>query len=181
VGSQYLSTLGKHLRRLGKVSGHGNRLLRHDDLLTLLLLGFFNPTLRSLRTLENASVTAQFQPCLNIERACRSTLSDANACLDPKLLEPLIRDLRARVPNLPKTDRQLQTLFQRAIAVDGSLFSVAGDVAWALRKRKRGGKPGREDRHVRLDLRYCCCRGTIEGLEINGRGTSEVAAGEAED
>lgn len=176
VGSQYLTMLRKHQRRLRRDPQHGNRVLRQDDLLTLLLLGFFNPTLRSLRSLEYASQSVQFQDCLNIERACRSTLSDANACLDPQLLMPLIEDLRQKVPDLPRTDRQLQMLFQRAVAVDGSLFSVAGDVAWALRRRKRGGGKGEDDHHVRLNLKYCVFRGTIEGLEISGKGTSEVAA-----
>ena len=53
--------------------------------------------------------------------------------------------------------------------------SVAGNVAWALRKRKPWSR-STDDRFIRLDLRYCCARGTIEGLEINGKGTSETTA-----
>jgi hypothetical protein len=177
VGRKYLKVLRKHLGRLRRAADHPNRVLRYDDLLTLLLLGFFNPTLRSLRTLEDASATPRLRDCLRgVDRACRSTVSDANACLDPALLLPLIADLRRKVPDLPRADRQLQQLFQRAVAVDGSLFSVAGDVAWALRKRKRGGGVGADDRFVRLDLKYCCATGLVEGLEVNGTGTSETAA-----
>lgn len=177
VGRKYLKVLGKHRKRLRKSSDHPNRLLHYDDLLTLLLLGFFNPTLRSLRALEDASATPRLQECLEVDRACRSTLSDANACLDPMLLLPLIEDLRKRVPDLPRADRQLQQLFQRCLAVDGSLFSVAGNVAWALRKRKPWGRDAKsDDRFVRLDLQYCCATGVIQGLEINGKGTSETTA-----
>lgn len=178
VGRKYLKVLRKHCERLRKSSAHPNRLLHYDDLLTPLLLGFFNPTLRSLRALEDASAAPQLRGCLDVDRACRSTVSDANACLDPDLLKPLIDDLRKRVPDLPRADQQLQQLFQRCVAVDGSLFSVAGNVAWALRKRKPWGTDAKagDDRFVRLDLKYCCAAGTVEGLEINGKGTSEATA-----
>lgn len=176
VGRKYLKVLRTHLKRLRKADAHPNRVLHYDDLLTLLLLGFFNPTLRSLRTLEDASAGPRFRDCLDVERACRSTIADATACLDPALLKPLIDDLRRKVPDLPRTDRQLQQLFDRCVAVDGSLFTVAGDVAWALRKRKSGRGAGADDRFVRLDLQYCCATGTVEGLEINGKGTSETTA-----
>ena len=176
VGAKYLKVLAKHRKRLRRSAGHPNRVLHYDDLLTLLLLGFFNPTLRSLRCLEDASVGPRVGQCLDVDRACRSTISDANACLDPGLLLPLIDDLRRKVPDLPRADRQLQQLFRRCVAVDGSLFSVAGDVAWALRKRKPGGEAGADDRFVRLDLQYCCATGLIEGLEVNGLGASETTA-----
>lgn len=175
LGRKYLGMLDRHRKRLRKASDHPNRILHYDDLLILLLLGFFNPTLRSLRNLEDASTSPRLKQCLDVERACKSTLSDANACLDPDLLLPLIQDLQRRVPNLPQTDSQLQQLLHRSIAVDGSLFSVAANVAWALRKRKPWSERT-DDRFVRLDLQYCCARGTMEGLEINGKGTSETAA-----
>lgn len=175
LGKQYLTVLRKHLKQLRKAGDHPNRVLQFSDLLTLQLLGFFNPTLRSLRTLEDASTQPRFRQCMEVDRACRSTISDANACLDPALLLPLIQDLRAKAPNLPQADRQLQQLFQRAIAIDGSLFAVAGNVAWALRKRKAWSKQT-DDRFIRLDLQYCCAKGLMDGLEINGRGTSETTA-----
>jgi hypothetical protein len=114
--------------------------------------------------------------CLDVERACRSTLSDANACLDPSLLLPVIADLRKKVPDLPRADAALQQLLNRAVAVDGSLFSVAADVVWGLRKRKAWAGVDGDDRFVRLDLQFCCARGVIQETEINGRGTSETTA-----
>lgn len=175
IGAKYLKVLTKHRKRLRNSSAHPNRVLHYDDLFTLLLLGFFNPTLRSLRTLEDASQSPLLRDCLEVERACKSTLSDANACLDPKLLEPVIADLRSQLPHLPRADGQLNELLSRSIAEDGSVFGVAANVAWALRKRKPWSK-GTDDRFIRLDLQYCCARGVIEGLEINGKGTSETTA-----
>lgn len=175
IGVKYLDVLVKHQKRLAKASAHPNRVLHHHDLFTLLLLGFFNPTLRSLRSLEDASQSPRLRDCLDVERACKSTLCDANACLDPKLLEPVIADLRGRLPHLPRADGQLNQLLSRSVLADGSFFAVAGNVAWALRKRKPWSK-GTDDRFIRLDLQYCGVRGVIEGLEINGKGTSETTA-----
>ena len=178
VGAGYLKLLDRHRRRLRKAGGgqHPNRVLHADDVLTLLLLSFFNPALRSLRAIDDASRGRAMRHCLGVERACRSTLSDANACLDPALLRPVIADLRKRVPGLPRADGALQHLLDRAVAVDGSLFSVAAGVAWGLRKRKAWAGPDGDDRFVRLDLQFCCARGVIQEAQVNGRGTSETTA-----
>ena len=177
VGTPYLKLLDRHRRRLRKAGGqHPNRVLHADDVLTLLLLSFFNPALRSLRAIDDASRGRAMRDCLDVERACRSTLSDANACLDPALLRPVIADLRKRVADLPRADGALQQLLDRSVAVDGSLFSVAADVAWGLRKRKAWAGADGDDRFVRLDLQFCCARGVIQEAEVNGRGTSETTA-----
>jgi hypothetical protein len=175
IGKKYLRFLDKHRKRLRKAKAHPNRVLYLDDLFTLQLMGFFNPTLRSLRTLDDASQTPLLGDCLDVERACKSTVSDANACLDADLLLPLIADLQSKLPNLPRANRPLAKLLNKSVAIDGSFFSVAGEVAWALRQRKPWSKDA-EDRFVRLDLRYCCVNGTIEGVEVNGKGTSETTA-----
>ena len=165
--------LDRHLKRLNKAAAHPNRVLQYSDLLTLLLMSFFNPTVRSLRTMEAYSQSAMLRPMLSVEKAARSTLSDANRCLDAHLLEGLIEDLRERVPDLPKADRQLEQLLRQTRIVDGSFFSVAANVDWALRKRKRNSA-GADDCFARLDLQFCGVSGLPEGLEINGKGSSEV-------
>ena len=175
IGGKYVRMLDKHLNRLNKAAAHPNRILQYSDLLTLLLMSFFNPTVRSLRTMEAYSQSAMLQPMLSVEKAARSTLSDANRCLDAHLLEGLIEDLRDRLPDLPRSDRQLDQLLRQTRIVDGSFFSVAANVDWALRKRKRNNASV-DDRFVRLDLQFCGVSGLPEGLEINGKGSSEVQA-----
>lgn len=174
VGGGYLDLLQRHLRRLRKAHRHPNRLLHYDDLFAAYLLAFFNPTLRSLRTIEDFSTTPQMQEHLTVDRLCRSTLSDANAVLDADLLLPLITDLRARMPALGKADAKLERLLRDVVIVDGSFFRVASDVAWALRRRAAGSAT-RHEHFVRLDLQLCCARGVIEEAVISGRGDSEVA------
>jgi transposase len=174
IGAGYLDLLQRHLRRLRKADRHPNRLLHYDDLFAAYLLAFFNPTLRSLRTIEDFSTTPQMQEHLSIDRLCRSTLSDANAVMDANLLLPLIADLRARMPALGKADAKLEQLLKDVIIVDGSFFRVASDVAWALRRRASGSAT-RHEHFVRLDLQLCCARGVPEEVAISGRGDSEVA------
>lgn len=175
IGSDYLALLDKHLRKLRKAYAHPNRRLHYDDLLTAYLLAFFNPILRSLRTLEDASTSQRMQDHLSIERLCRSTLSDANGILDSKLLLPLVADLRARLPNLPKADNKLEQLLRQAILVDGSFFRTVCDVEWALRRRAPHSAT-RHEHFVRLDLQLCGATGVPAGVDISGKASGgEVA------
>jgi len=175
IGSDYLALLDKHLRKLRKAYAHPNRRLHYDDLLTAYLLAFFNPILRSLRTLEDASTSQRMQDHLSIERLCRSTLSDANGILDSKLLLPLVEDLRARLPNLAKSDNKLEQLLRHAILVDGSFFRTVSDVEWALRRRAPCSAT-RHEHFVRLDLQLCGATGVPSGVDISGKASGgEVA------
>ncbi len=133
-GGKYVPILQDHLTRLRATHPHPNRTLFYDDVAIAYLLAFFTPAIRSLRTMEDFSQTEQMQEQLSVDRLPRSTLSDANALFDPTLLEPIIEDLRARLPHLRHADPKLAELTERVRVVDGSLFTVAADVAWACIK-----------------------------------------------
>ena len=175
TGKKHLRAFLKLRQKLRRANPHPNRILFYDDVLTALLLAFFNPVMRSLRMLEDFSTCPLVQDELHVERLCKSTLSDLQRSIDPTLLEPMIQSLQAQLPNLPRTDAALGQLLQQMRLVDGSFFKLAADVQWAFRK----GKPWAEDhddRFIRLDLQLCAQSGTPECLEINGRGASEVGA-----
>jgi hypothetical protein len=55
VGAPYVELLGPLLARLRQTYQHPNRVLHFDTVLTALLIGFYNSTLRSLRTIEDQS------------------------------------------------------------------------------------------------------------------------------
>jgi hypothetical protein len=144
--------LRDHLRRLRSVGQHHNRLLHYDQLLAAHLLGFFDSTVRSLRTLDARSVTAgSMREALADQRLARSTISDAMGELPAAALLPLLQELLKRLPaNCSHPDLQdLLTLKKRICAIDGSYFRVPADVLWALAHRRSNGKIGRQ---VRLDL-----------------------------
>ena len=92
--------------------------------------------------------------------------ADANALMDARLLEPLIRRLRARVADLPRRDGQLARLLREVQLIDGSFFNVAADVAWALRQRDGVAK-------ARLDLRLDGATLLPVRLAVSGKGASE--------
>lgn len=170
-GGKYVRSLQAHLARLRAAHAHPNRTLFFDDVAIAYLLAFFSPAIRSLRTIEDFSQTAPMREQTSVDRIPRSTLSDANKVFDPTLLEPIIEDLRARVPDLQRTDAMLGDLTRRVRAVDSSLFTVAAGVSWALQQRRPNGK-GRAT--VRLNLQWAVAAGIPEGVSVSGADTSEA-------
>jgi hypothetical protein len=165
--------LEKYVRALRNGGEHGNRQLFIDDVVIAHLLAFFNPTLRSLRTIEDFSQTRQAQRHLSVRRLCKSTLSDFHRVADPTLLKPIVarlqaaaasRGMRTTPPDLPRTLGQV-------LAVDGSFFTVAADVAWAVAHRTNRGQMRAS---VRLDMHLDVATWLPEVIDVSGRGTSEA-------
>ena len=175
TGKKHLRSLLQLRKKLRKAHTRPNRSLYYDDVLTALLLAFFNPVMRSLRMIEDFSNCPLVQDELHVERICKSTLSDLQRIADPSLLEPLIQSLQAQLPHLQKTDGPLGTLLKKMRLVDGSFFKLAADVQWAFRRGKAWAED-HDDRFARLDLQLCALTGTPECLEISGKGSSEVGA-----
>ena len=96
-GGKYVDMLDRHLASLREAIPHGNRKLFLDDVFIAHLLAFFNPTLRSLRTIEDFSQTRQARRHLSIRKLSKSTMSDFHRLIDPRVLEPVIDRLRAEV------------------------------------------------------------------------------------
>lgn len=156
LGGKYVLTLEKLLHALRPPDAHGNRMLHGDDVLVCYLLAFFNPTIRSLRTVEDFSETQQAQRFLSIDRIPKSTLSDFQRVADTAALEPIVAMLRGEVERQARPRTALPDTLQKVLAVDGSFFAIAADVAWAF-KRRGGLQPpsqsqARAHRAVRLDV-----------------------------
>jgi hypothetical protein len=172
-GGKYVGILQNHLATLRVAHPHPNRTLFFDDVAIAYLPAFFTPAIRSLRTMEDFSRTEQMREQLGVDRLPRSTLCDANAVFDTTLLEPIIQDPRARLPHLRHADSKLAELTERVRVVDGSLFTVAADVAWALHRRRPNAKPMET---IRLNLQWAAAAGVPEGVCVTGKGTSEAQA-----
>jgi hypothetical protein len=136
---------------IAQESVHGNCRLFLSDTLLVLLAAFFNPTVRSLRLVEQLSQMNWIKGQLNVDRVCRSTLSDALARFDPGLLLPVINGLMQQLPQLAKRDGDLAGICKQIIAGDGSSFDLAADVAWAM-MRGRGGRKDKKHATCRLNL-----------------------------
>ncbi len=145
-GGKYVKLLenfAKSLREEDSQSSHGNQKLFLDDVFLVYLLAFYNPSIHSLRTYEDFSQTTQAEKHLSMRKICRSTLSDFNALVDPKRLEPLIETLRQSLsPVLSKCQAQkgtLTDLLKKTIAVDGTFLPALSNVAWAVRNKNQHG------------------------------------------
>jgi len=128
---------------------HGNASLSLIDATMVMLAAFYNPVVRSQRMLEALSQQTWMQEKVAIKRIARSTFSDALKRFDPATLKPLIAQLVKRVPALATRDPDLADITRRIVAADGSYFTLAGDVLWALQHRA-GGR--RRVSTVRLNL-----------------------------
>lgn len=176
LGGACASMLQDHLRRLRGVAGHHNRVLHFDQLLCAHLLGFFDSTVRSLRTLDARSVSGEtMRESLGDLRLARSTISDAMKQLPAEALLPLMQELLRRLPdNCSHPDLQeLLTLKKRIIAIDGSYFRVPADVLWALAHLRSNGRTGRQ---IRLDLHLDVLRFIPLGARVDGKSRGSESA-----
>ncbi len=138
AGSKEVRVLRETMERLRQETGHGNRLLEAHHVLVLSRcpsgLGFYNPMMRSLRSLELARQNHRVQEVVGLERIGRSTHSDFLAVADRAVLMPVVRALREKLPAVGKwrDDTDLGTLLENVVAYDGSYFDVPVSVAWAM-------------------------------------------------
>jgi hypothetical protein len=173
VGGKYIGMLERHRHALRAAAAQGNRQLFYADVLIAHLLAFFKPTLRSLRPLADFSPTRHAPRYLSVRKLCKSTLADFHRVVEPALLEPLLERLHTEAaprgsalhrPGLPETLGQV-------LAVDGSFFAVAADVAWAVRHRPNKGKRRASGR---LDVQLNVATWLPEVVDVTGRGQSQA-------
>ena len=123
-GFQYFRLLGPlfdHLHTAGTERDRaGNRQLFYDQYATLLLLYFFNPTVTSLRGLQQTTTLAQVQARFGIRRTSLGALSEAASVFDAALLHEVLTALGAqRQPPLSGAE---QAALASLTAVDGRLL-----------------------------------------------------------
>ena len=87
----------------------GNRRLFFDDYLILLLFYFFNPSIKSLRALQQSTNWESTRQKLGIRRMSLGSLSEAVSVFDPELVRPIIAELAAQAVPLKKTKKRWST------------------------------------------------------------------------
>lgn len=170
-GRAYLKRLEPVISSLRSAESHGNRDLHFDDIVIVLLLGFFNTHIRSLRKLEMYSQVPGVRQRLRVDRVCRNTLSEGLKFFDPTLLRPLMERLYQELPRSTSLEPDLQAVYDRLVAYDGSYFRVPADVLWAIHEKSRYHHAGRQ---VRLNLHFCLATGVPLGIRVDGDGDSEA-------
>lgn len=169
-GVRFLQRLEPLLERLHPAGGErdraGNRRLFFDHVCGLVLLTFFNPSVKSLRDLQGASRLAQVRKKLGCREASLGSLSEALRVFDPELLAPIIEELLGQLPESPSRDPRLNQLTHVPTAVDGTLLLRLPQITQACfaSRQDRGWKM-----HAHFEvLRACATRARV--TDGSGRG-----------
>ena len=145
----------------------GNRKFFYDQYLSLLLLYFFNPSLTSMRAMQNASNWEKVRQQLGIPRVSLGSLSEAPQVFDPALVRPIIKELAARArPHLKGCEAEA---LANLTAVDGSVFAALPRMAWALWMDEK-------HRGVKLHLHFHASKGVPGDATLTPAACSEPAA-----
>jgi hypothetical protein len=140
-GLKYLDLLLPLLDELHEVGCRrdkaGNRKLHYDQYCLLVLLSLFNPVVRSLRALQQASKLRNVQKKLGCSRTSLGSLSEATDVFDPQRLEGIIGQLVAHVPQHRRVGRE--QVPQVLTAVDGSVIKTLASLAEAAYLRDKNG------------------------------------------
>lgn len=149
IGRRFIRILESHLQSLHAHRDHGNRDVFYDHLVVAHLLVFFNPTVTSLRKIDDLFDHAEVRKRFGSPRLPKSTVSDAQRVFDPHLLRPIMESLKPQAQTHPH-DARLDAITRQLLAVDGSFFTVAPRIAWAV---FNGSGKGNLRTHVQFDVR----------------------------
>jgi IS4 transposase len=127
TGLKYFDQLGPLLERLHDVGCQrdtaGNRSLHYDQYCMLILLFFFNPVVKSIRGLQQASELKNVQRRLGCARASLGSLSESVTVFDPERLKEIIAELNQQLEPLGR-DPRLKDIRQIITPVDSTLLSI---------------------------------------------------------
>ncbi len=148
-GLKYFDQLAPLLERLHDVGCQrdraGNRILHYDHYCMLVLLFFFNPIVKSIRGLQQASELKNVQKKLGCPRASLGSLSESVDVFDPERLREIIAELGGQLEPLSR-DPRLKDLRHTVTLVDGTLLSILPHLTEASLK------PAANSRYVKWRL-----------------------------
>jgi hypothetical protein len=129
----------------------GNRQLFMDQYCALVLLFLFNPCVRSLRALQQASELKNVQRKLGCPRASLGSLSEATDVFDPDRLREIIGELAAGIKPMRAVGGE--HVAQLLTAVDGSVLKTLSTIAEAAYlKTKQGDSRSAWRLHTQFDI-----------------------------
>jgi hypothetical protein len=173
TGLKYFDKLAPLLARLHEVGcgrdKAGNRKLHFDQYCMLVLLFLFNPVVRSLRAIEQASELRKVQRKLGCQRASLGSLSEATDVFQPERLKEIIAELGEQLEPIAR-DPRLKDVQHALTLVDGTLLKGLPVLVQAAMLDPRAAKHKAKFRlHTQFDLE----RGVpirIDVTEGSGRG-----------
>jgi len=126
-GLKYFDKLAPMLERLhdigcGRDKAH-NRSLHYDQYCMLILLFFFNPVVKSIRGLQQASDLKNVQRKLGCPRTSLGSLSESVSVFDPEPLKQIIGELGGQLQPLG-LDPRFKDIRHTITLVDSTLLAI---------------------------------------------------------
>ena len=166
-GLKYFRKLWPLFERLHEVGCSrdkaGNRELFMDQYCALVLLFLFNPCLRSLRALQQASELKNVQRKLRCGRTSLGSLSEATDVFEPERLREIIGELAREVR--PMRHVGGKHLEQLLVAVDGSVVKTLSRIAQASYLKNVHGQ---NKSAWRLHTHFDVDRGVPTRIDVSG-------------
>jgi hypothetical protein len=177
TGLKYFDKLAPLLARLHEVGCQrdkaGNRTLHYDQYCMLVLLFLFNPVVRSLRAIEQASELRKVQRKLGCQRASLGSLSEATDVFEPERLKEIIAELGEQLEPIAR-DPRLKDVRHTLTLVDGTLMKGLPVLVQAALPDPRTAKLKAKFRlHTQFDLE--------RGVPIRIDVTEGLGKGEADE
>jgi len=177
TGLKYFDKLAPLLARLHEVGCErdkaGNRKLHFDQYCMLVLLFLFNPVVRSLRAIEQASELRKVQRKLGCKRASLGSLSEATDVFDSERLKEIIAELGEQLEPIAR-DPRLKDVQHTLTLVDGTLMKALPVLVQAALPDPRTAKLKAKFRlHTQFDLE--------RGVPIRIDVTEGIGKGEADE
>jgi Transposase DDE domain len=126
------------------------RKLTQEDYLSLLLFALFNPVVDSMRGLCAATALRRVQQDICNKPVSLGSFSEAQAVVDPALLEKVFHELAAE--HYPSSgDARLAPYQHQLLAIDGTVWRALPRMAWAI-WRYQHGRESALKLHVKFNL-----------------------------
>jgi hypothetical protein len=178
-GLKYFDKLLPLLERLHEVGCQrdkaGNRQLHFDQYCMMVLLFLFNPVVRSLRAIQQASELKKVQKKLGCGRASLGSLSEATDVFQPERLKEIIAELGGQLQPIAR-DPRLRGVKDTLTLVDGTLLKGLPVLIQAGMHDTRTAKL---EAKVRLHTQFDLERGVpirVEVTEGINRGAADERA-----
>lgn len=147
----------------------GNRRLHYDQYCMLMLLYFFNPTVTSLRSLQQASELKKVQRKLQCPRTSLGSLSEATTVFNSERLKEIIVELGEQLEPLAG-NQTLKNIQKTITLVDGTLISALPKIMEASwRKATIGNGMVKWRLHTHFEL----LRGVPTRIDVTPNGGGE--------
>jgi hypothetical protein len=153
-GLKYFDQIAPLLDRLHDVGCQrdraGNRSLHYDQYCMLILLFFFNPVVKSLRGLQQASQLKNVQKKLGCPRTSLGSLSESVTVFDPERLKEIIAELGKQLQPIGR-DPRLKDIRHTVTLVDGTVLSILPHLTEASLNPSQGRVKWRLHTHFEVD------------------------------